>query len=139
VEVFKVGGNLRVEGSSTSIKAEDISGDVSTKNSYGSVVLSRTSGSIEVHGSSSRIEIGQIRNLPKDSRIELITTYEPVILTLPEDADVVISVFPGGKISSEFPVYHVKSQTQKLEAEQAKGGVAVYIQTSGSINIKSSK
>jgi hypothetical protein len=137
VEVSGVGENLKIDASSSSIQAEDISGDVSAKNSYGSVVLRRTSGSIEVHGS--RIDVAQIENLPKNSRIELVTTYDPVILTLPEGADVVISVLSGGRISSTFPVYHVKSQAQKLEAVLTKGGATVYIETNGNINIKSSR
>ena len=139
IEVAGIGGDLKIDGSSSSVLAEDVSGDVSIKNSYESVVLRRTSGSIKVHGNSSRIEVEQIENLPKEGRIELLTTYEPVTLILPKDADVVISVPAGGKISSDFPVYHEKSQTKSLKGALTRGSVSIRIETSGTINIKSSR
>ena len=54
-----------------------------------------------------------------------------------EGADVVISVLPGGNISSEFPVYHIRSQERELEGAKAKGSTFIRIETSGSIVIKS--
>lgn len=139
IEVSGIDGDLIVDGSSSSVLAEGVAGNVSIKNSYEGVVLRRTSGSIEVHGQSSRIEVEQIENLPENGRIELLTTYEPVTLTLPKDAEIVISMPAGIKIPSELPVYQFKSQAKSLEAELAKVDVSIRLETTEAINVEGSK
>ena len=117
---------------------------MSIKNSYNSVVLRRTSGSIEVHGSSSRIEVDEIKSLPAGGRVELLTTYEPVKLTLPADAEVTIQAKSEyGKISSDFPVFlsgtDPNTVSTKLAAKLGEATVLVRIETSADIRITSGR
>ncbi|MDH5706457.1 MAG: hypothetical protein OEZ45_10610, partial [Candidatus Aminicenantes bacterium] len=137
IQIKQVGGKVNVDGGSCSVTAEDIAGDVNIVNSYKYVVLKRTSGSIIVQGSSSPIEVTQIRNLPKDGKVELITTYKPILLHLPRNADAVISAYSRyGKISSDFPVYLDQGDDKKIRIELGEGKTTVQLKTSANITIK---
>lgn len=140
VEARGIGGGLRVDAPSCSVLAEGVTGDVSIKNSYDKVILRGTAGSIEVQGGSSGIEVGDIVALPKGARIDLMTTYDSIDLTLPQNGEYVISVKTNDEISSDFPVYHTDVEGQRLKAELAKGGIPVRLAaSSGSIRIKSGR
>jgi DUF4097 and DUF4098 domain-containing protein YvlB len=131
-----VGGSLKVEGSSSSVLAESVAGDVDVVNSYRNVVLRKTGGSISVRGSSSPIEVMEIQSVPKGGKIELITTYKPITLTLPESVEAAISaVTTYGKIRSDYPVYLQESE-KNIKIEVGKGGILVKLETSGDITIK---
>jgi hypothetical protein len=120
--------------------AEDIQGDVNISNSYKYVILKQTMGSIVVKGSSSPIEITGIKKMPKDGRIELITTYKPITLHLPESADVILSAYTTyGKINSDFPVYLSSAKNAAPEAAEKKGSTVVRLETSGNITVKKIK
>jgi DUF4097 and DUF4098 domain-containing protein YvlB len=144
VEVYRVGGGLRVDGDSASVLAEDIGGDVVIRNSYKYVVLRRTSGSIEVHGDSSPVEVDEIKSLPAGGRIEILTTYKPVSLVLPAEAEVVIQAKSEyGKISSDFPVFlsgpDPNTVSTKMAAKLGEATVSVRIETSADIRITSGR
>jgi hypothetical protein len=101
------------------------------------VVLRQTSGSVVVRGSSSPIEVTQVKSLPAGSRIELITTYKPVVVEIPADADVAISASTQyGQIRSDFPVYLLDKGTKSVEVELGKASITVRIETSGDITIR---
>jgi hypothetical protein len=101
------------------------------------VVLRETSGSVVVRGSSSPIEVTQVKSLPQGSRVELITTYKPIIVEIPGDADVAISASTQyGKIRSDFPVYLLDKGTKSIKVELGKASIIVRIETSGDITIK---
>jgi len=110
---------------------------VNITNSYKYVILKRTSGSIIVQDSSSPIEVTQIKNLPKEGQVELITTYKPILLHIPKSANVIISASTRyGKINSDFPVYLDKEDKHKIRVELGNGQTAVNLKTSGNITIK---
>lgn len=137
IKVEHVKGDLEVDGRSCSGMAEDISGDVSISNSYKYVVLKQTSGSIIVHGSSSPIEVSRIRKLPKDGKIELITTYKPILLYLPRNADVaVLADSRYGKIKSDFPVYIKDKDKEQTQIEIGEGSTFIRLETSGNITLR---
>jgi len=137
IQVKHVGGGLKVDGSSCSVMAEDVAGDVNIENSYKYVILKRTSGSIVVQGSSSPIEVSQIKNLPSNAQVELITTYKPILLYVPKNPNVNISAYTRyGKISSDFPVYLDEEDKNRIRIELGAGQTAVRLQTSGNITIK---
>jgi DUF4097 and DUF4098 domain-containing protein YvlB len=109
---------------------------VKVSNSYKYVVLKGTSGSIDVRGSSSPIEVSNIRKLPEDARIDLVTTYKPITLTLPENADVAVSANSEyGKIRSDFPVY-LNGDEKGARLELGKASVTVHLKTSSNIILK---
>jgi DUF4097 and DUF4098 domain-containing protein YvlB len=144
VEVYRVGGSLNVDGDSAGVLAEDISGDVVVRNSYKYVILRRTSGSIVVHGDSSPVEVDEIKSLPAGGRIEILTSYKPVTLTLPADAEVAIQAKSEyGKISSDFPVFlsgtDPNTVSTKLAAKLGEATVLVRIETSADIRITSGR
>jgi len=119
------------------VTAEDVAGNVNIVNSYKYVVLKRTSGSILVEGSSSPIEVTQIRNLPKDGKVELTTTYKPILLHLPRNTDAVISASTRyGKIISDFPVYLNQGDDKNIRIELGEGKTQVSLKTSANITIK---
>ena len=140
IQISHVGGSLKIDGQSCSVMAEDIQGDVNISNSYKYVILKQTMGSIVVKGSSSPIEITGIKKMPKDGGIELITTYKPITLHLPESADVILSAYTTyGKINSDFPVYLSSAKNAAPEAAEKKGSTLVRLETSGNITVKKIK
>jgi hypothetical protein len=137
IQVKHIGGSLKVDGSSCSVTADDVTGDVDITNSYKYVILKRTSGSIIVQGSSSPIEVSQIKNLPTNGQVELITTYKPILLYIPKNAHVNISANTRyGKIHSDFPVYLDEGDKNKIRIEIGGGQTSVLLKTSGNITIK---
>jgi DUF4097 and DUF4098 domain-containing protein YvlB len=137
IKVDNVGGSLKVDGSSCSVLVDGVGGNVDITNSYKYVVLKRTAGSIEVRGDSSPIEVSQIEKLPADSRIDLITTYKPVTLSLPAFAAVQIwARTEYGKISSDFPVYLNNDDGKAVKMALGHGYTPVRIETSGDIILK---
>ena len=88
-------------------------------------------------GSSSPIEVLDIRQLPKDGKIELITTYKSIDLSLPSDADVAVSARTRyGKITSDYPVYLSGADMKTKEIQLGEGTIPVRLETTGNINIK---
>jgi DUF4097 and DUF4098 domain-containing protein YvlB len=116
--------------------AEGVGGDVEVVNSYRNVVLRKTAGSISVRGNSSPIEVAEIQSIPRGGKVELITTYKPILLTLPEGVEAAISaVTRYGKIRSDFPVY-LQDSDKSIKIELGKGGVMVKLETTSDITIK---
>jgi hypothetical protein len=140
VEARRVGGNLKVEGESSSVLAEDIAGAVNVKNSFKNVVLRRTSGSITVVGESSAVEVGQIKALPAGSAVEIRTSFNPILISLPAGIQVQGTARTGfGKILTDFPVYlkeAVDVEGQSVSFGSDKPGVMLKLETSANITIK---
>ena len=137
IQVSHVQGSLTVDGGSCSVVAEDVKGDVKISNSYKYVVVKGTSGSIVVMGESSPIEVSQIKSIPANGEIELRTTYKPVTIHIPKDANVSISAQTEyGKIRSDFPVYLSDDDNKDIKIEMGKSTIPVTIKTSKDINIR---
>ena len=101
------------------------------------VIVKGTSGSITVQGSSSSIEVSRINNLPSDAIIDLSTTYKTIDLTLPDNSDAAIAVSAGHKrIETDFPVYLIGSDEDKIESAKDGRKAFVRLKTSGQIVIK---
>ena len=117
---------------------DGLGGDADIVNSYKQVILKRTGGSIKVRGQNSSIEVYAIEKLPKESQIELITSYKPVTLSLPDAANVKISAYTSyGKIRSDYPVYlNEDSNKQQARVELGDGSILVRIETSGNITLR---
>ena len=106
VEARRVGGNLKVEGESSSVLAEDIGGAVDIKNSFKNIILRRTSGSITVLGESSSVDVEQVKSLPAGSLIDIKTSFKPIRLALPEATEVEGTARTEfGRITTDFPVF----------------------------------
>ncbi|MCH6559897.1 hypothetical protein IH799_06020 [candidate division KSB1 bacterium] len=138
VSVKDLGGSLKVNGSNSSVLVDGLGGDADIVNSYKQVILKRTGGSIKVRGQNSSIEVYAIEKLPKESQIELITSYKAVTLSLPEAANVTISAYTSyGKIRSDYPVYlNEDSNKQQARVELGDGSTLVRIETSGNITLR---
>jgi hypothetical protein len=139
IRVDNVAGSLKVDGGSCSVLVDNVGGNVDIINSYKYVMLKRTAGSIDVRGDSSPIEVSQITKVPADGRINLITTYKPVTLSLPASAAVQISARTQyGKIRSDFPVYlnNDEDEGKAIKLELGTGGALVRVETSGDIVLR---
>ena len=136
VNVKNLGGSLKVNGSNSSVIVDGLGGNADIVNSYKQVTLKRTGGSINVRGQNSSIEVYAIEKLPAQSRIELITSYKPVTLALPEAANVKVSAYTSyGKIRSDFPVYLTGESDKSGKLELGDGSSLVRIETSGNITL----
>lgn len=135
LEINEVGGELRVEAPSASVRASNIGGAVRISNSFSPVQLCGTRGSILVRGANSKIEVSNIESLPPGSEVRLDTRFEPILLTLPDLADVIVSIKVAfGEMESAFPLY----TEQQARAEELKRptAVKVYAETAnGNISI----
>lgn len=128
-----------VNGNSCSVVVNEVSGDVDITNSYKYVLVKGTRGSIQVHGDSSPIDVSDIRALPKGARIDLVTSYKPVTLVLPADADVkVLANTQYGKIRSDFPVYldSESGENKNVHFELGNASASVRVETSADIILK---
>jgi hypothetical protein len=135
IQAKNIGGALTIDGGSSSVIAEGIGGDLTVTNSYKYVIIKGTSGSIVVNGQSSPIEVSQIKSLPKTGKIELITSYKPITLELPDNPDVEIyASYQYGKLYSDFPVYVNKED--EIQAKIGKGIIPIKLITSSDIKIK---
>ena len=131
--VNNVEGFLKVDGSSCSVSADNVRGDIDINNSYKFVILKNTSGSIKVKGGSSPIEISNVKHLPAQGFINLETTYKNINISLPKDSKVSIFTFSKySKIESDFPVYINKENDDK----KPLNGTIIKIKSSGRIIIK---
>ena len=130
-------GDLKVDGGSCSVLADRVEGDIDVVNSYKYVILKNTSGSIHVRGDSSPIEVSQIRKLPAGAIVELFTSYKPVTLDLPGDANVtVMAKTQYGTIRSDFPVYLNAEDNKQAKIELGTGSGQIRIETSNDIIIR---
>ena len=137
IRVRGVKGNLDVKGGSCSVSIEDIDGDVEISNSFRDVVVKGSSGSIDIVGESSSIEVSEIKKIPQNAHFELETTFKPVTLILPEDANVSITAKTTfGKIRSVFPVYLDEEDVKRVRVQRGDGSIPVRISTSSDIIIK---
>jgi ethanolamine utilization microcompartment shell protein EutS len=143
IEVRRVGGALKIGGESSSVLAEDIGGDIDITNSFKNVILKRTSGSIRIKGDSSAVEVSEIKGLPEVGLIDIRTSFKPIQISFPKDADVRLTARTEfGKIRSDFPVYLQETGDMKGRAvtlEVGKGTTIVRLETSSDISIKGDK
>jgi hypothetical protein len=136
IEVRRVGGNVKVDGESASVLVEEAAGNVEVQNSFKYVILRQTSGSIRVVGDSSGVEVSQIRMLPKGSTIDIRTSFKPIMVAIPKDAEVAVSAKTEfGKIHSDYPVY-LGGEDNRPAVGVGKGTIPVRLETSADITIK---
>jgi hypothetical protein len=137
IRAENIGGDLKVDGGSCSVLADGVEGNIDVVNSYKYVILKNTTGSIHVRGDSSPIEVSDIRKLPEGSTIDLFTSYKPVTLDLPADANVkVVANTQYGKIRSDFPVYLTGEDNNQVKIELGTGSSLVKVETSHDIIIR---
>ena len=128
-----------MDGSSCSVLAEEIGGNLEVSNSYKYVITKGTAGSIKISGNSSPVTISDVRALPKLSRIEVITSYKPITLSLPADTDVSVAAQTKyGKIRSDWAVYLPEDDENFIEIgrKRADTAVSVFLKTSADITIR---
>jgi DUF4097 and DUF4098 domain-containing protein YvlB len=140
IKAAAIDGALDVDGSSCSVVVDGVKGDLTVNSSYEYVTVTGTESSIDIEGDSSPVEISKIIALPIDASIHVRTSYNKIVLELPESVSAeVVARSSSGEIESAFPMTYDRKGDRKAMITIGQGESRIRLRTSDDIQIEKAR